>query len=137
MNLLKNYGKLKFRLNYYTNVSGLSHLMQAEEISEEIRLKGKEKSGFWKRYSKLNSAMSQLLEDYNRVSYSVCDIECKRSMAYLVGITDKANGFVYSVNFSLNQKEKQIDYQQIIEYMSFEGTEEAQEKYLDEEIYED
>lgn len=72
-----------------------------------------------------------MLETYSKVSFIPLDIEEKKSMAYLIGLCDKANGFCFSITFLSNAIEKQIDYSSILEYMSFEATSEIQEKYID------
>ena len=44
-------------------------------------------------------------------------------MAYLVGLADRANGYNLSLNAGLSTAEKGINYDSIIEYMSFEAAE--------------
>lgn len=72
-----------------------------------------------------------MLTDFSQVSFAPLDIEEKRSMAYIVGLTDKAINFSNSINFNSNRKEKQIDYAGILEYMSFSACQEVQEKYVE------
>ena len=54
--------------------------------------------------------MAELIEQYAKVTYVPLDIEDKRSTAFVVGLADRANGFVYSPAYLMNGVEKQIDY---------------------------
>lgn len=85
-------------------------MLKAEQYEEERRVGKENMGGFWKRYHKLHNGVAELIEQYAKVTYVPLDIEDKRSMAFVVGLADRANGFVYSPAYLMNGVEKQIDY---------------------------
>ena len=58
--------------------------------------------------------MTELIENKAMVSFVPLDIEESRSMAYCIGLADKANGFVSSYIYENNPVEKRIDYSAIL-----------------------
>ena len=62
--------------------------------------------GFWARHHKLHNGVGELLEQYAKVAYVPLDIEDKKSIAYIIGLADRANGYVYSMGFLGNGVEK-------------------------------
>lgn len=82
---LKSYGKLPFRLNYYTEVQDLEFLTPLLE-KESNSILGK-------RYVKLTQSISTIIEDYNLVSFKVLAVENKRCMIDLLYEVDKALGY--------------------------------------------
>ena len=150
INLLAEFPKLKFRLNDFLTSAGLEYILQAEEIAEKQRLESiakftkapssptsskseyeSIKSGFYLKYKGLNSKISELLDDYSNVSLVPFDLTDKRYMAYVVSLADKATGFNMAGKYS--ELELKLDYDSIVNYMSFEAAEDLQEKYLDKE----
>lgn len=49
-----------------------------------------------KRFSKLNEALVELIEDFPFVSYQTLDIQSKESVMRVVRAIDKSNGYVYA-----------------------------------------
>lgn len=93
----------KFRLNYFTDCSNLEHLLMSEQRMEEAWVGGEGKlGGFWTKYQNLNKQIADLLETYSKVSFIPLDIEEKWSMAYIIGLCDKANGFCFSLTYLSN-----------------------------------
>jgi hypothetical protein len=70
-------------MDYYTDVMDLSHLL--ESLNQDTGPK----------YRKLNAALCDLVEDFSLVSFLTLAIEDKESMAALLKLIDKANGFSY------------------------------------------
>lgn len=88
IDMLKSYGELPFRLDYYTEVQDLDYLIPYIE---------KETSGspLGKRYNKLTETISELVSDFGLVSFEVLAIDDKESMINLQSVIDKANGYIF------------------------------------------
>jgi len=85
IDLVQKFGKLDFNLDFYTDVQDLSFLQQVLE-----------KDKVTAKYKNLTAALSELIEDFNLVSFSTLNIEDKESVLKLLKIIDKANGYIYS-----------------------------------------
>ncbi|CAI2374140.1 unnamed protein product [Moneuplotes crassus] len=139
INLLADFPRLRFRLNDFLNTEGLKYILMSEENAEKVRLerlgKGAEneyesiKKGFFLKYKGLNSSIAEIIEDYSSVSLVPFDLTDKKYMAYIIALADKATGFNYADRYS--DLEQRLEYDKIIEYMSFEAADDLQEKYLD------
>ncbi|GAV55199.1 hypothetical protein ZYGR_0AS05230 [Zygosaccharomyces rouxii] len=87
IDLLKNYGELPFRLDYYTEVQELEYLEPYIE---------KERSHLHvNRFRKLTESISEIVSDFNLVSFEVLCVEDKDSMIHLQSVVDKANGYIF------------------------------------------
>lgn len=107
---------LPFNLDFYTEVQDLSYLLphlEAEQagvslsnlqsdptidpdaILERIRARDTPAGNKWTR---LNEALIQLIEDFGLVSFQPLAVEDKESMAALVRAIDRASGFVFGVD---------------------------------------
>ncbi|KAM9887143.1 hypothetical protein OXX69_013407, partial [Metschnikowia pulcherrima] len=84
---INSYGKLAMRLDYYTEAQDLDFL--EEFIKEECP------TVLGKNYVRLTQMISELVEDYNLVSFQVLAIENKQTMINLLQIIDKANGYAF------------------------------------------
>ncbi|KAM9889864.1 hypothetical protein OXX79_011837, partial [Metschnikowia pulcherrima] len=84
---INSYGKLAMRLDYYTEAQDLDFL--EEFIKEECP------TVLGKNYVRLTQMISELVEDYNLVSFQVLAIENKQTMVNLLQIIDKANGYAF------------------------------------------
>lgn len=90
IDMLKGYGELPFRLDYYTEVQELEYLQPFVE---------KEGSGFLgKRYSRLTETISEMVSDFNLVSFEVLAVDDKQSMINLQSVIDKANGYIFGAS---------------------------------------
>lgn len=84
LDLVKSYGQLPFRLEYYLNVQDLRYLLAAlEEDAVGIR------------YRKLSAALCELVEEAGLLTFVPLAVEDKDCMAFLLGEVDKANGYVF------------------------------------------
>jgi hypothetical protein len=102
MDLIKQYGNLKFNLDFYTDVLDLSYmieLLEEEEdvvVEEEIGKKSSKTSrNFSIKFKKLNEKICDLIQDYSLVSFLTLNITKKSSIIKCIQNTDKANGYLY------------------------------------------
>ncbi|ODV80229.1 uncharacterized protein CANTADRAFT_50162 [Suhomyces tanzawaensis NRRL Y-17324] len=87
IDLLRNYGELPFRLDYYTEVQDLAYLSpHLEKESNSI---------LGKNYVRLTELIAELVEDFNLVSFEVLAVENKQSMINILSVIDKANGYSF------------------------------------------
>ncbi|CAH2355573.1 GPN-loop GTPase 2 [[Candida] railenensis] len=87
IDMLKNYGPLPFKLDYYTEVQDLQYLTP--------HLEKESNSVLGKNYVKLTEMIGELVEDFNLVSFEVLSIENKQAMINLLSVIDKANGYSF------------------------------------------
>ncbi|KAK6457941.1 uncharacterized protein RJT20DRAFT_125823 [Scheffersomyces xylosifermentans] len=87
IDMLKNYGELPFRLDYYTEAQDLSYLTPYLEKESN--------SVLGKNYVRLTEMIGELVEDFNLVSFEVLSVENKQSMINLLSVIDKANGYSF------------------------------------------
>ncbi|KAI8644529.1 hypothetical protein BD408DRAFT_474882 [Parasitella parasitica] len=84
VDLIESYGKLRFNLQYYTDVMDLSYLL--DSLNEDP---------FGSKYKKLNEALCDLIQDFSLVGFYTLCVEDKDSMTRLQQVIDKAGGFVF------------------------------------------
>lgn len=94
IDLLSNYDKLPFNLQYYTNVDSLLELLPY--LEKEIN-SSKNKLGADKLV-KITESMIDIIEDYKLVDFEVLCVEDTRSMINLVKRCDKSNGYAFGEN---------------------------------------
>lgn len=82
IDMLSSYGELPFRLDYYTEVESLDHLLKPQEGSN-------------KKLAKLTEAIAELVSDFSLVQFKVLAVENKRSMIALLNAIDKASGYLF------------------------------------------
>ncbi|KAI5956310.1 hypothetical protein KGF54_000785 [Candida jiufengensis] len=87
IDMLKGYGSLPFKLNYYTEVQDLDYLTP-HLIKESNSILGQ-------KYVKLTEMIAELVEQYHLVAFEVLYVEDKKSMINLLSIIDKANGYSF------------------------------------------
>lgn len=90
IDMLKSYGELPFRLDFYTEVQDLEHLQPLIE-SQERGVLGK-------RYHRLTETISEIVQDFNMVSFEVLCVDDKESMINLQSVIDKANGYIFGAS---------------------------------------
>lgn len=90
IDMLKSYGELPFRLDYYTEVQDLDYL--------EPYIEKEGSSVLGKKYSKLTETIKELVSDFNLVSFEVLSVDDKESMINLQGVIDKANGYIFGAS---------------------------------------
>ncbi|MCH0629889.1 ATP/GTP-binding protein [Kocuria palustris] len=87
IDMLKGYGQLPFRLDFYTDCENLA-VLEPHLIKESNSVLGK-------RYVDLTRAIAEVVEDFGLVLFEVLSVENKRSMVHLLSIIDKANGYSF------------------------------------------
>lgn len=81
------YDPLPFNLDYYTDVQDLSYLQGAlEEESPALRSE---------KWSRLNTAVADMVESFGLVRFEVLAVENKRSMMHILRVIDRAGGYVF------------------------------------------
>ncbi|KAK3741811.1 hypothetical protein QZH41_010446, partial [Actinostola sp. cb2023] len=88
IDLIEQYGKLAYNLDFYTEVMDLNYLV--EQLKDDA---------FTKKYKKLNDALVGLVQDYSLVSFITLNIQDKESMLSVMKAIDKANGYVFGVKY--------------------------------------
>ncbi|KAM6239768.1 GPN-loop GTPase 2 [Porphyrio hochstetteri] len=81
MDLIEQYGKLAFNLDYYTEVLDLSYLL--DHLAADP---------FFRNYRRLNEKLVEVIEDYSLVSFVPLNVQDKESMRQVLQAVDKANG---------------------------------------------
>ncbi|MGH0191464.1 UNVERIFIED_CONTAM: hypothetical protein FKN15_064612 [Acipenser sinensis] len=84
MDLMEQFGKLAFNLDYYTEVLDLSYLL--EHLASDP---------FFKKFKRLNEKLVELIEDYSLVSFIPLNVQDKESMVQVMKVVDKANGYCF------------------------------------------
>uniref|UniRef100_A0A6G1RH18 GPN-loop GTPase 2 n=1 Tax=Hypotaenidia okinawae TaxID=2861861 RepID=A0A6G1RH18_9GRUI len=84
MDLIEQYGKLAFNLDYYTEVLDLSYLV--DHLASDP---------FFRNYRRLNEKLVEVIEDYSLVSFVPLNIQDKQSMRQVLQAVDKANGYSF------------------------------------------
>ncbi|KAK9479435.1 hypothetical protein V1514DRAFT_351483 [Lipomyces japonicus] len=90
IDLLSNYGKLEFSLDFYTEVQDLNYLLPLMS-NESPTLLGR-------KFAKLNEAIADLITDYGLVGFEVLAVEDKKSMISLLSVIDKATGYTFGAS---------------------------------------
>mmetsp|Transcript_30757 Transcript_30757/g.43056 ORF Transcript_30757/g.43056 Transcript_30757/m.43056 type:complete len:308 (-) Transcript_30757:54-977(-) len=83
--LIEQYGRLKFGLQFYTDVVDMKHL---------IPFLSDEKDPFSKKHKKLSENIVEVVEDFSLVNFSPLSVVEKESMKNALKLIDKANGYV-------------------------------------------
>ncbi|NXY80173.1 GPN2 GTPase, partial [Glareola pratincola] len=84
MDLIEQYGKLAFNLDYYTEVLDLSFLV--DHLASDP---------FFRNYRRLNEKLVEVIEDYSLVSFVPLNVQDKESMRQVMQAVDKANGYSF------------------------------------------
>lgn len=85
IDLIENYGKLAFNLDFYTDVQDLSYL--------QFDLK---QDPFSTKYRKLTKDLCELVEDFSLVNFATLNIQDQESVANIVKLIDKCNGYIFA-----------------------------------------
>ncbi|GIX66362.1 GPN-loop GTPase 2 [Babesia caballi] len=87
LDLLRLVSKdLAFNLEFYTSVSSLEELLVFFKNSSSYRLN--------KRFERFTSALCELIEDFNLVSFATLDVQHRDSLVKLIKLVDKATGYI-------------------------------------------
>ncbi|KAI0010024.1 hypothetical protein F4779DRAFT_332999 [Xylariaceae sp. FL0662B] len=82
-----SYDPLPFNLDFYTEVQDLSYLIP--HLDQESPAMRSEK------FSRLNQAIADLVENFALVRFEVLAVENKKSMMHLLRVIDRAGGYVF------------------------------------------
>jgi len=84
---ISEFDELPFNLDYYTEVQDLSYLLPyLEQESPSFRSE---------KWSRLNEAVTNLVEEFALVRFQVLAVENKKSMMHLLRVIDRAGGYVF------------------------------------------
>lgn len=90
IDMLKSYGPLPMRLDYYTEAQELEYLQPfVEQESSSV---------LGKKYSRLTETIGEMVSDFNLVSFEVLCVDDKQSMISLQSVVDKANGYIFGAS---------------------------------------
>lgn len=84
---LSNYPSLPFNLDFYTEVQDLSYLLPHLIEESPMFAKG--------RFSALNEAIVNLVEEFGLVGFETLAVEDKKSMMSLLQTIDRAGGYAF------------------------------------------
>ncbi|NXN49218.1 GPN2 GTPase, partial [Rynchops niger] len=117
MDLIEQYGKLAFNLDYYTEVLDLSYLV--DHLASDP---------FFRNYRRLNEKLVEVIEDYSLVSFVPLNVQDKESMRQVMQAVDKANG--YSFGDQENRSLEALMSAAVGADFHFTSTLAVQEKYV-------
>ncbi|KAI0478470.1 hypothetical protein GGR56DRAFT_323865 [Xylariaceae sp. FL0804] len=84
---ISSYDALPFNLDFYTEVQDLSYLLPyLDEESPSTRSN---------KFSRLNQAVADLVENFALVRFEVLAVENKKSVMHLLRVIDRAGGYVF------------------------------------------
>ncbi|XP_075460046.1 GPN-loop GTPase 2 [Ascaphus truei] len=84
MDLIEQYGRLAFNLDYYTEVLNLSFLV--DHLTSDP---------FFRRHRRLHEKLAEVIEDYGLVTFTPLSVQDEKSMRGVLAAVDKANGFCF------------------------------------------
>lgn len=117
---LSNYAPLPFNLDFYTEVQDLSYLLPHLE-AESSRLSND-------KFSALNSAIIELVEEFGLVAFETLAVEDKKSMMTLLRAIDRASGYAFGPAEGANDTVWQVA---VREGMGGIDVRDVQERWLD------
>jgi hypothetical protein len=137
---LRNYPDLPFNLDFYTEVQDLNYLLphlNREQASGIPGPKGGEKKNEdedmddeepTSKYSALNKAIVELVEDFALVGFETLAVEDKNSMMHLLRAIDRAGGYAFGSSEGANDTVWQLAMRQDAVTMD---ARDVQERWLD------
>ncbi|XP_067094528.1 GPN-loop GTPase 2 [Osmerus mordax] len=84
MDLIEQYGKLAFNLDFYTEVLDLTYLV--DHLAADP---------FFKKFHHLNEKLAEVIQDYGLVSFVPLSVQDRESMTRVLRTVDKANGYCF------------------------------------------
>ncbi|XP_046895376.1 GPN-loop GTPase 2 [Hypomesus transpacificus] len=84
MDLIEQYGKLAFNLDFYTEVLDLTYLV--DHLAADP---------FFKKFHHLNEKLAEVIQDYGLVSFVPFSVQDRESMTRVLRTVDKANGYCF------------------------------------------
>lgn len=124
VDLVESYGLLPFNLDFYTEATDLSHLVDAMGSDR-----------FSQRYRKLSAGLCEVVEDFGLVRFLPLAIEDRASVARVLEDVDKANGCAFSGLASPSEPmPPELVYGAGVKGNDTEMIASLQEKYMAEEL---
>lgn len=84
MDLIEQYGRLAFNIDFYTEVMDLSFLV--EHLTSDP---------FFRRHKRLHEKLAEVIEDYGLVSFMPLSIKDEKSLKRVMAAVDKSCGFCF------------------------------------------
>ena len=115
VDLLKRMGRPDMNLMFYNGTtSGLKYLFFGEyEESKTVKRLSAQGTTFSQKYSTLTKNVCELLENYQKVSFTLLDCTNQMSLTHAVYKIDKANSYFDQPQRAENPKETHLDYEAI------------------------
>ncbi|KAJ5690771.1 hypothetical protein N7462_005163 [Penicillium macrosclerotiorum] len=117
---LSNYTNLPFNLDFYTEVQDLNYLLPHLE-AESSRLANT-------KFSALNTAIIDLVEEFGLVAFETLAVEDKKSMMTLLRAIDRASGYAFGPAEGANDTVWQVA---VREGMGITDVRDVQERWID------
>jgi len=117
---IADYDPLPFNLNFYTEVQDLSYLIPSLEAETPAIRNGK--------FSGLNKAIVDLVEQFGLVSFEVLAVENKKSMMHILRVIDRAGGYVFGSTEGTNDTIWQVAMRNEASLMDVQD---IQERWID------
>ena len=86
VDMLEQFGELEFHPQFFLNPMNLEYL--AESVQESMDPK----------FAKATESLCEILQDFGMITFAPLAVEDAESMAYVVRLADKANGYALSGN---------------------------------------
>jgi GTPase SAR1 family protein len=86
VDMLEQFGELEFQPQFFLNPMNLEYL--AESVQESMDPK----------FAKATQSLCEILQDFGMITFAPLAVEDAESMAYVVRLADKANGYALSGN---------------------------------------
>nr|ACO11767.1 ATP-binding domain 1 family member B [Lepeophtheirus salmonis] len=93
VDLIEKCGKLRFNIDYYTEVLDLNYLINSIDNDP-----------FYRKYKKMNKAITDLVDNYSLVNFIPLSVKCKEQMLVVRNAVDKANGYCFGSEEERNLK---------------------------------
>ena len=119
VDLVEKYGKLKFNIDFYTEVLDLEYLVEA--MADDP---------FTKKYKKLNEALTDLVQNYSLVNFVPLNVESKERMLVVKNHVDKANGYCFGSEEERTLRAMMTSADGVTDY-GYAKTGDIREKYMD------
>ena len=111
VDLLSQYGKMPFNLEFFTEMDDLRPLAQyvnaeiVEEGKEEEFVDPKPESRLSKKFKKMTSELCDVLSDFGLISFYAVNIQDASTVGRALNAIDKANGFAFAATVAESYKQ--------------------------------
>ncbi|GBE61149.1 GPN-loop GTPase 2 [Babesia ovata] len=102
LDLLRLVSKdLAFKLEFYTSVLSLDELLSYFKTSSAYRLN--------ERFERFTSALCELINDFNLVSFATLDVQNRDSLMKLIKLVDRSTGYISGPAFDAYDVDADLD----------------------------